>query len=79
MNIIREQVVEEITTARNSREDNSMFSKDASDQFGGIFISVGAVHDERAQVARRWCQSDALEVIKSSFVVFRAPGVTSLE
>src|ERR1051325_9285448 len=52
MNIIREQVVEEVITTSNSRDKISVFSKDASDHFGGIFVSVGAFQVERAEVAR---------------------------
>ena len=52
MNIITEPVVEEVTATRNSREKLEMFSKDASDRIGGIFVSVEAFQSERAQVAR---------------------------
>src|ERR1041385_4968315 len=52
MNIIREQVVEEVIATSNSRDKISVFSKDASDHFGGIFVSVGAFRIERAKVAR---------------------------
>jgi hypothetical protein len=52
MNIIREQVVEEVTATPSGREGFSMFSKDASDRIGGIFVSGGAFQRERAQVAR---------------------------
>jgi len=52
MNIIREQVVEEVTATRSGRERLALFSKDASDRIGGIFVSVEAFQSERGQVAR---------------------------
>ena len=52
MNIIREQLVEEVIATRNSRDKISMFSKDASDHFGGIFVSVGDFRVGRALVAQ---------------------------
>ena len=58
MNNIREQVVEEVTATRRSREKLAMFSKDASDRIGGIFVSVAASQSKRAQVARPAARGD---------------------
>ena len=52
MSIIREQVVDDVIATHSSREELAMFSKDASDRIGGIFVSVGAFQSNRAQVAR---------------------------
>ena len=52
MSIIKEQLVDDVIATRSSREELAMFSKDASDRIGGIFVSVGAFQSNRAQVAR---------------------------
>jgi hypothetical protein len=52
VNIIREEIVEEVTATRNGSEEHLVFSRDASDRLGGFFISVGAFQHVRAQVAR---------------------------
>jgi len=52
MSIIREQVVDEVIATRSGREELALFSKDASDRIGGIFVSVGAFQSKRVQVAQ---------------------------
>jgi len=89
MSIIREQVVDDVITTHSSRVELAMFSKDASDRIGGIFVSVGAFQSNRAQVARtaarvegmprQTIENSQIPRIRSSFSIFGAPCITLAE